>query len=74
VYIIKPREARCGSAWFALGRLKQKDQEFEASLGYTGSSRPVWTTVSRSVSKKKKNIDFKPWLHHQLAVNWASNL
>lgn len=31
-------------AMSAFGRLKQKDQEFEASLGHRASSKPAWAT------------------------------
>jgi hypothetical protein len=37
----------------ALRRLRQKDLEFEARLGYIVSSRPAWT-VRPPISKKKK--------------------
>jgi hypothetical protein len=37
----------------ALGRVKQEDHNFEASLGYIVSSRPAWT-VRPPISKKKK--------------------
>lgn len=37
----------------AFGRLKQKDWELEASLGYLVSSRPAWAIKQNSVRKKK---------------------
>lgn len=44
-----------------LGRLRQKDREFKASIGYIISSQPTWSlnfetlleTVKKRVSKKR---------------------
>jgi hypothetical protein len=45
--------------WFtsvisALGKWKQEDLEFKASLSYIGNLRPAWTTEQYPVSKKIK--------------------
>lgn len=45
-----------------LGRLRQKDREFKASIGYIISSQPTWSlnfetlleTVKKECQKKKK--------------------
>jgi hypothetical protein len=39
-----------------LRSLRQEDCELEASLDYTVSSRPVWTTNLASKKKKKKKV------------------
>jgi hypothetical protein len=39
-----PERHQCKSWWVALGKLRQEDYKFEASLGYIGSSRPVLGT------------------------------
>jgi hypothetical protein len=39
----------------ALGRLRQEDQEFKASLSYVVSSRPAWATGQHVVLKNKTN-------------------
>lgn len=38
----------------ALGRLKHRDLEFEASLGYIVSSRPGWALKKDFVAKTKQ--------------------
>lgn len=37
------------------GRLKQEDQEFEASLGYIGSSRPACYIMTPCLKKSKQS-------------------
>lgn len=49
-------------AYPELGRLRQKDREFKASIGYIISSQPTWSlnfetlfeTVKKECQKKKK--------------------
>lgn len=43
--IFKAGRARCGGSHLStLWRLRQQDQEFEVSLGYTAHSKPVGAT------------------------------
>lgn len=59
-----------------LRRLKQKDREFKASIGYIISSQPTWSlnfetlleTVKKKTVKKKKR---KRKCHYSMKLNFA---
>lgn len=64
----------------ALRRYKLEDQEFEVTLSYIGSLRPVWATrdlISRVFFKAifsflKKGIKIQVWWHRPLVLALGS--
>jgi hypothetical protein len=49
----------------ALGKLRQEDQEFKASLSYIVGSRTAWAIYSKTLSQKTNKQGLGAWLKRQ---------